>query len=348
MGENPGRKQELRGERARKMSPPRPRKKMMARPRAGNAGLIASFVIALAGAAFGALAAFLSEFGSAATAARDVPPEAPAAIVLRDTTPRDEAVRRVIEGRPPERLAAPEIPFATATARPKIVVILDDMGVDPVATERALSFPGPLTYSFLPYAEGVERFAHAARERGGEVMLHLPMAPKGPDDPGPNALRADMTGGEFLRALEWNLSRFDGYRGVNNHMGSALTANMAAMKTVLAYLDARGLFFVDSVTTGASVARRAGEEVGARVLMRDVFLDATPGDRAEVRRQLELVERIAMETGYAVAIGHPRPETLDVLGPWLTSARARGFELTTPSALISPPAVFVSAPDLRG
>ncbi len=319
--------------------------------RAGNAGMIASFVIALAGATLGAVAAYVGEFGAVASAARDVSvsPEKPVNAVIAEAARRDRIVRRVIERFPPARFSAPEIVFDEPTVRPKIVIILDDIGLDPVATEAAFSLPGPVTYSILPYAPDVEDLAAEAAAGAGDVMLHLPMEPHGADDPGPNALRGDMAGGAFLRALEWNLSRFDNYVGVNNHMGSALTANNTAMKTVLGILKHRNLFFIDSVTTGDTVAYRVGAQIGAHVLLRDVFLDPTPGDRDVVRRQLRLVEQIAIETGYVVAIGHPRPETLDVLGPWLATARARGFDLTTPSALLErePAPLVAAAPELR-
>ncbi len=319
--------------------------------RAGNAGLIASFVIAVAGAALGALAAYLGELGASATASRELAASSPTALILREAGPRETIVRRVIERFPTgefplERLPAPMLAPAL---RPKIAIVLDDVGLDPAAAEQALALPGPIAFSILPYSHRVEALAARAAETGGEVMLHLPMEPRGDEDPGPNALYTDMTGAAFLRTLEWNLNRFDGYTGVNNHMGSALTADVAAMKTVLAYLRREGFYFLDSVTTGETVARSAGAQVGAKVIARDVFLDPTPGDAAEVRRQLRLAEEIARETGYVVAIGHPRPETLEVLGPWLASAKARGFDLTTPSVLIAPERpMLVQAPPLRG
>jgi polysaccharide deacetylase 2 family uncharacterized protein YibQ len=104
------------------------------------------------------------------------------------------------------------------------------------------------------------------------------------------------------------------------------------MKRVLAVLDRRDLFFVDSLTTDSSAAKRAGEAVGADVFVRDVFLDAESG-KETVRRQLALAERIAIDTGYAIAICHPRRDTLEVIGPWLTSATARGFRLDVVSSL---------------
>ncbi|MCA8887436.1 MAG: divergent polysaccharide deacetylase family protein, partial [Parvularculaceae bacterium] len=72
--------------------------------------------------------------------------------------------------------------------------------------------------------------------------------------------------------------------------------------------------------------------VGAEIFVRDVFLDSEP-EPAAIRRQLALAERIAVETGYAIVICHPRRETLDIVGPWLTTAPLRGFELAKVSQL---------------
>jgi len=236
--------------------------------------------------------------------------------------------------------------------RPKIVVIIDDMGVDRRASEMAITLPGPITYSFLPYARNVGGLVEKARLAGGEIMLHLPMEPRGNADPGPRALKTGMTGGGFIKDLEWNLSRFDGYVGVNNHMGSKLTADIAAMKTLLGYLEHEKLFFLDSLTTDETAVRSAAREIGVSVYARDVFLDDAVGDRESIRRQLALAEHIARETGYVVAIGHPRHETLEVLGPWLTSAPARGLELVYASALpglTAPPerTTLAAGPELR-
>ena len=306
-------------------SKPRPR-------RAGRAGLFATFAIAFAGVLIGAFAAYVSERGAAARAART---SALNADLRTGYTARQRAreaiVERVMKGG--AQLKLPEAASATGMARPKIILIFDDMGIDRAAFEQAVTLPGPLTFSFLPYAENINAMAKTARARGDEIMLHLPMQPEGDADPGPNALKLGMTGGQFIRSLEWNLARLEGYAGVNNHMGSKLTADEAAMKTVLAYLKERDLFFLDSVTTGESVARAAGSMVGARVFSRDVFIDAVD-DPIMIRRQLALTERIALETGYVVAICHPRQSTLDIVGPWLTTAAARGFDLKTVSELI--------------
>ena len=315
--------------------------------------MIASFVIALAGVVIGAVAAYVGERGAAARAARTEAMN----ISLRDAPLEDAAylarekiVQRVLSGAVLERLPVPEM-TGSKKVKPKVIIVFDDMGIDRRAFEQVAQLPGPLTLAFLPYAKDVDALADQAREAGLELMLHLPMQPQGSADPGPHALKADMTGAAFLKELEWNLNRFDGYVGVNNHMGSKLTTDEAAMKTVLAYLKHEGLFFLDSVTTGDTVVRSAGAMVDARILSRDVFIDAEDSKIAIIRL-LELVERIAIETGYVIAICHPRQATIDILGPWLTSAPYRGFDVTTLSALIdfqdkqnSP--LMVEAPALR-
>ncbi len=325
--------------------------------RAGNAGLIATAVIAFAGIFVGAFSAYLSERGASAaamsgtsTAQREAPEDTAHA-------ERDRIVARILSGAAPERLIPPQGTVNAyvrppAVLRPKIVIILDDMGVDRRNTERAMTLPGPVTFSFLPYANKVSDLAQTARAGGGELMLHLPMEPEGAADPGPHALKANMTGGDFLKALDWNMNRFDGYVGVNNHMGSKLTGDIAAMKTLLAYLDDKGVFFLDSVTTSDTRVRQAAREIGIGIYARDVFLDDQVGSKDAVKTQLALAERIAQETGYVVAIGHPRKETLDVLGPWLTSAPARGFDLVFASALgainqKAQPQTIAAAPALR-
>lgn len=339
--------------------------------RAGNAGIIATIGIAFVGVVIGALSSYLGNRGVIAAASPDqhsgLTIERSQHEARRDK--RDQLVAAIVGGKPPpERLIAPLNPIFAQTDRPKIVIIVDDMGVDARATQRALNLPGPITFSFLPYAKNVAAQAARARHLGAETMLHLPMEPRGRADPGPNALVTGMTGGDFIENLEWNLSRFDGYTGVNNHMGSQLTADIAAMKTLLGYLDHRDLFFLDSLTTRETVVRRAADALGVDVYARDVFLDDKVGDEGAVKKQLALAERIARETGYAVAIGHPRKETLDVLGPWLTSAPSRGLDLVFVSTLPAlsnpqtaldlhakhapepdegPPEILTAQPDLR-
>jgi len=307
---------------------------------ASPANRLATLIMALAGMVIGASGAIFTGKSEKAWADGEYAitldlRHAPAVGAGKTGDRRGAIVERILSAGAPHRFQFEDLKARAApgAVRPKIIIVFDDMGLDKAAFEAALALPGPLTFSFLPYANDVQVLADRARARGDAVMLHLPMEPAGGADPGPHSLTQDLSDQAFLRELEWNLARFSGYVGVNNHMGSKLTSDNGKMKTVLTALKREGLFFVDSLTTGESKLQEAGETVGVPVFVRDVFLDPVAGKEA-VRRQLALVERIAQQTGYAVAICHPRRDTIEVLGPWLTSAPARGFELATVTELL--------------
>jgi len=248
--------------------------------------------------------------------------------------------RRVTPVRPPpERPAwlryAAETPESDASAR--VVVVIDDLGLDRAALERLLSLPGPLTLSFLPYAEGLERQTRAARRAGHELLVHLPMAPKsGLSDPGPMALLAGLDEAELARRLNWNLSRFSGFVGVNNHMGSRLTEESSAMRQVMRALAGRGLLFLDSRTTPETVAQRQAAAAGLPNAARDVFLDNEQSAEA-VAKGLDSLESLARHTGLAIGIGHPHPETIAALAAWLPGLAERGVVLVPISAAVKAP-----------
>jgi len=225
-----------------------------------------------------------------------------------------------------------------AAGRPRIAIVIDDLGVDKARTARTIRLRPPLTLSFLTYASGLKDLTAAARAAGHELMMHIPMEPGSPDvDPGPNVLLTGIPREELLTSLQWNLQQFDGYVGVNNHMGSRFTADLTGMQVVMAELKKRNLLFLDSVTAFNSTAGKAAHRVGVPFARRNIFLDHDDNVEA-IRKQLVEVERLARRTGAAVAIGHPREATLQALIPWLGDVEGRGFQLVPVSALVRPPA----------
>lgn len=215
---------------------------------------------------------------------------------------------------------------------PLIAIVIDDLGIAPEHIQPAVHLPAAMTMAVLPYAHAVVRAAAESRLRGHEVLVHLPMEADGEQDPGAEALLAGLTPLEFNRRVQWNLSRFEGYIGINNHMGSRLTRDSAAMGTLMAEVKRRGLLFLDSRTAAHTVAASTARALGVTALTRDVFLDndITPEN---VRAQLHKAEEIALRKGYAIAIGHPHPVTVEVLAQWATDLEARGFVLAPLSAV---------------
>ena len=125
---------------------------------------------------------------------------------------------------------------------PIIAIAIDDLGHSEREFSRVLALGKSITLAILPYTERAPEFAQLAREKGFEILVHMPMEPTDASaDPGPNALLTGLSEGELKRRLAHNLSRFTGYVGVNNHMGSKFSQHRRAMSLVLAELESRGL-----------------------------------------------------------------------------------------------------------
>ena len=127
-------------------------------------------------------------------------------------------------------------------------------------------------------------------------------------------------------------------RGLNNHMGSALTEQAEPMGWLMGELKAHQLFFVDSRTSGRSVAQRTAQRVGIASAGRDIFLD-NQRDLASINRQFNKLLQLARQRGQAIAIGHPYPETVHYLQQVLPLMEQAGIEVVPVSDLLEAPAV---------
>jgi uncharacterized protein len=234
-------------------------------------------------------------------------------------------------GEPPWKRFA--VAIAPGDARPMIAIVIDDLGIDRKHSARAVALPGPLTLSWLPYGQDIGRQAAAARAAGHEILLHMPMQPLGHENPGPNALTVDLPADEVRRRLSADLALLPEAVGLNNHMGSRFTRDAQAMAPVIDEVKRRGLLFLDSRTSTASIAAEVAREAGVPYAENNVFLDNEPTVEA-VRARLAEAESIARRRGIAIAIGHPHEATLEALDAWLRSLGERGFRLIPISAAV--------------
>ncbi len=231
-------------------------------------------------------------------------------------------------------VASPPEPAAVMPpGAPAIALVIDDMGNDWRAYRRLMRLDVPLTLSFLPEPEAAPVMSAAARGEGAEVFLHMPMQAE-KEDAGEGALDVSMPADAIARRLDAALARLDGVSGVNNHMGSRFTADLAASRALMAALARHRLAFVDSMTTPRSVAAAAARAARLKTGVRDVFIDDA-ADPAVIERQLETLRATALRLGFAIGIAHPRPATLDALDEWVEATRRRGVRFVTASALIA-------------
>lgn len=226
---------------------------------------------------------------------------------------------------------AAEFPGAMSS-KPKIALIIDDLGNQGPAGEVALALPGPVTYAFLPHTPFAREQADKAHAQHKEVMLHLPMESHHGERLGEGGLTLEMPKAEFLQTLKEALASVPHVAGVNNHMGSLLTRDPTAMRWLMSSIRDAGLFFIDSRTTDRTVAEKVARKNLIQSARRDVFLD-NEEDKEKIRQQLHKLIELARQSGSAIGIGHPYPETVAVLAEELPLLKQQGVELVPASQL---------------
>lgn len=221
-----------------------------------------------------------------------------------------------------------------AQAGPVVSIIIDDLGNRGRLDRRAVDLPGPVAMSVLPHTPHARHVAERARRAGKEILVHLPMQSEAAPDSPPDTIALHDTRRQLEDHLRRALAAVPHAAGVNNHMGSLITRHPGHMAWLMkALAEHPHLFFVDSRTTKFTVAGRVAGEHGVPSLARDVFLDDDPSREAVERAFDELVD-VARRRGRAVAIGHPRATTLDVLEERLPELAARGVTLVPLSEML--------------
>jgi len=226
----------------------------------------------------------------------------------------------------------------SAKELPKIALIMDDMGVQWALGLQALQLPGAVTYSFLPFSSYVQVLADLAYQEGKELMLHIPMQAIDMREQEVSELTENMSATTFEWLLSEQLQQIAHISGINNHKGSLLTQNYAAMKRLMQFIKNRyghTLFFVDSKTAVRSIAEEVAKKSGLATLGRDVFLDHDAPEKEEIRQQFRKLIILAQQKGSALGIAHPRENTLTVLKEELVKMKLYGVQLVPVSHLIA-------------
>jgi len=219
-------------------------------------------------------------------------------------------------------------------SNPKVALVLDDGGYGGEVTERVLKLDNRVTLAILPNTPDGAETATRATGLGFEVILHMPMQTASATvKPFPGQLNTDMGREQIAQLTTDALGQIPGITGVNNHTGSMFTANADSMEMFLENIQNKKLYFLDSVTGPDSKAQKVAREMGIPTGRRDVFLDDI-AEAGEIRRQWAEMVRIARKTGAAVAIGHFRPLTLDVIEKELPKLEASGITLVPASELM--------------
>jgi polysaccharide deacetylase 2 family uncharacterized protein YibQ len=228
----------------------------------------------------------------------------------------------------------------------RVALVIDDLGRSLEELDDLHRLGVPITYAVLPFESQTPEVVAALRRRHDEILCHLPMEPKSGGNPGPGALREGMSPQQLRQSTLAAIAAVPGAVGVNNHMGSALSADPASMSTILGVLAERGLFFLDSRTSAQSVGFRVATSLGVPAAERQVFLDDDPRPAAVAAEFQHLLD-LARTRGGAIAIGHPHSATLATLAAEVPRAQALGYHFVQVSALLDRPPAAAPPPTGR-
>lgn len=254
---------------------------------------------------------------------------------LIENTPLGPLPRVADDGRKPMAAYA----ASAANGKLKIAIVVTGLGLSARASEAAINgLPPAVTLGLLPYGADAPRWLTAARARGHEVLLQVPMEPFDfPDsDPGPHTLRTGGATSANAERLNWALSRFTGYAGVTNLLGDRFLSDADALAPFLTTVSRRGLYFYDTGASLRSATPSVAGSLGLPFAQGTNSLDSIQ-TALEIDRRLAELEEAARAHGSAVGTAFVYPVSIARIAQWAKGLQARGFVLVPVSAIVTAP-----------
>jgi len=231
-------------------------------------------------------------------------------------------------------LPIPQRKIGVPNSKAKLALIIDDFGESVSRAAYFLELGIPLTFAVLPRLPKSEELALKIHAAGHEILLHQPMEPYGVGiDPGPGALYVGDNPDKIAQVVAQNIAEIPFASGVNNHMGSRFTERRQEMSNALAVLKERGLFFIDSLTSGQSQGYKTARNLHIPSAYRHIFLDNSLEESA-ILTQLQQLKRRALRRGQAIGIGHHFPETARAIKKFLKELQDTDIALVYSSDLL--------------
>ena len=223
--------------------------------------------------------------------------------------------------------------FPAAKNNAQLIFVFDDGGQNLSHLAPFLNLPFPITVAVLPQIAYSKETAAKVRASGNEVILHQPMQSVSASvNPGPGAIKPGMSDEEIKTILFTNINEVGPISGMNNHEGSAITADAEKMAVIMQFCSQEGIYFLDSRTNVETKVPYVAGELGYSYYERNIFLDnekTTANALSELKKGLDL----ANKNGSVIMIGHIwsadfLPEFLQDVYPEL---KALGYTFSTVS-----------------
>ncbi len=228
-------------------------------------------------------------------------------------------------------------PVFVDEAKMDLAIVIDDLGNHMKGTEEMINLPVKMTFAVMPFMPSSKKDAEMAYHNGHEVIVHLPMEPKKGKKSwlGPGAITTDLSDAEIRKRVEAAIEDIPHAIGMNHHMGSKATEDERVMRIVLEVCKERGLFYLDSKTTGKSVVGKLANELNVPYLENNLFFDDVYTIEHVRKQALQLNKRLThyrnssrgtTEKEQLIAIGHvgiSGPIMVDILKEYIPRYESR-------------------------
>jgi polysaccharide deacetylase 2 family uncharacterized protein YibQ len=221
----------------------------------------------------------------------------------------------------------------------RVALVLGGFAISQTGTQAAIEkLPAEVTIAFSPQGNSIGRWMQAARQKGHELVMQVPLEPFDyPNvNPGRDTLTLDAGPDENGDRLHVALSRITNYAGVMNYMGARFTADPAAMAPLMSELGERGLMYLDDGSSARSLAPELAPKSGVPLALGDGVIDDVR-ERGSILKKLDELERIARAKGFALGTASAFDVTVDTVAGWVQEARKRGIEIVPVSAVATDP-----------
>jgi polysaccharide deacetylase 2 family uncharacterized protein YibQ len=208
---------------------------------------------------------------------------------------------------------------------PIIAVVVDGVGLlDPnvkldLPSQISLGMP-----SYVPYKE----YANNKYIMKHNILLNIPLEPLNypENDADPNALLIKNSNKENLDNLNLILDRSTNYNALYTSYDDRYTDSYELSKDLLSRLKNGKVIYLSGLTDKNALIYQVAEKMNFYILENDIVLDSVLS-KEDINTQLLELERIAQNSGSAIAIGGSYPLTMELLNDWVPSLASKGIKI---------------------
>ncbi|AQW88280.1 divergent polysaccharide deacetylase [Campylobacter pinnipediorum subsp. caledonicus] len=198
----------------------------------------------------------------------------------------------------------------TKIKKPKLAIVIDDVA-NRHHVDMIRSVGIKMTPSFFPKTKHHLDTPKLAKEFEF-YMIHLPMQAQHFSSPEINTLNVQDSEKLIDKKIKDIRADFPNAKFMNNHTGSKFTSDFSAMEKAYKAFIKYDFIFIDSKTISTTKVKKVAKKYKKPYISRDVFLD-DKDNKASINEEIKNAINTAKQKGYAIAIGHPRKNTIEVL-----------------------------------